>query len=142
MRIFNRKARFNYQLLETFEAGIVLSGEEVKAVKAGKVNLTHAYAKVINNEIYLVGAVIDSDSATPSQKLLLHKREINAIKAKIKAKSLTLVPTKIYTKKRLIKVEIALAKSKRKHGKKETKKLRDIERDLEAELRGRKVKNL
>lgn len=141
MRIINRKAKFNYRLIERIEAGIVLAGHEVRAVKNGRVDLTTAYAKIIGDEVYLVNANIASDISgdhnfTRSRKLLLHKDQIISLKTKIKAKKLTLVPTKMYTKARLIKVEIALAKTKRKFDKKELKKKKDIEREIERELKG------
>lgn len=141
MKIINRKARFNYRLIERIEAGIVLAGHEVRAVKNGRVNLTTAYAKIIGDEAYLINANIASDfsgdhNPTRSRKLLLHRDQIISLKTKIKAKKLTLVPTKIYTKARLIKVEIALAKAKRKFEKKELKKKKDIEREIERELKG------
>ncbi len=141
MKIVNRKAQFNYQLIERIEAGIVLAGHEVRAVKNGRVDLATAYAKIIGDEAYLVNANIASDisgdhNPTRSRKLLLHKDQIISLKTKIKAKKLTLVPTKMYTKARLIKVEIALAKTKRKFEKKELKKRKDIEREIERELKG------
>jgi len=140
MKILNRKAKYNYQLLERFEAGIVLSGKEVKAVKDGQIDLSHAYAKIIKDEVYLVNANITvkattDDSPTRARKLLLHKKEIISLETKIKAKKLTLVPIKMYTKNRLIKIEIALAKSKRKFEKKEQKKRKDLEREIERELK-------
>jgi SsrA-binding protein len=141
MRIFNRKAKFNYKLLETFEAGISLNGGEVKAIRRGNVNLSQSYAKVIGDEIYLINANIPVEGKkdydpTRARKLLLHKDEIISINAKIKAKKLTLVPTKVYTNRKLVKVEIALAKSKRKFEKRQAIKKKDIEREIEREVRG------
>ena len=143
MKTINKKAGRNYKLLEKFEAGVVLTGAEVKAVKRGKVDLSRSFGKIIDGEIFLVNANIALDdikdqSATRSRKLLLHKKEITSILTKIKAKKLTLVPTKMYTKKRLIKVEVALAKAKRRHEKREAIKSADIKRDIERELRGQK----
>jgi SsrA-binding protein len=141
MRIFNRKAKFNYKLLETFEAGISLNGGEVKAIRRGNVNLSQSYAKVIGDEIYLINANIPVEGKkdydpTRARKLLLHKDEIISINARIKAKKLTLVPTKVYTNRKLVKVEIALAKSKRKFEKRQAIKKKDIEREIEREVRG------
>ena len=127
MRILNKRAGFDYQLLERFEAGITLKGDDLKALKLGKVNLKGAYAKIISGEAYLVSSTL------PTRKLLLHKGEIAEIEAKIKAKKLTLVPTKLYTKGRLVKVELALAKAKRKFEKREALKEKDLERDLKKE---------
>jgi len=140
MKVLNRKARYNYQILEKYEAGIALIGAEVKAIRAGNISINQAYAKEVNGEIYLVNANISVPgkkeyNPTRSRKLLLHKSEIVSIITKIKAKKLTLVPTKVYTRGRLIKAEIALAKSKRKYQKKELLKRRSIERDVERELK-------
>jgi SsrA-binding protein len=139
MRIVNKKAKFNYKLFEKFEAGLVLTGAEVKAVKRGIVDISHSYAKIIGDEAYLVNTniAVEGKDATRTRKLLLHRRELMSIKSKIKAKKLTLVPTKLYTKGRLVKVEIALAKTKRKFEKKESIKKKDIERDIEAELKNK-----
>ena len=141
MRIFNRKARFNYKLLGRFEAGIALLGAEVKAVRRGAVDLSSSFAKIMGDEVYLINANIPVEgkkdyNTKRIRKLLLHKNQIVSIQSKIKAKKLTLVPTKVYTKGRLIKVEVALAKAKRKYEKKEAIKRKDIEREIERELKG------
>jgi len=143
MKMLNKKARFNYELLERFEAGIALLGGEVKSIRKGSVNLTNSYARILENEVYLVNASIPIDGKkdyndTRIRKLLLNRTEIVSIKTKIKAKRLTLVPTKIYTKRHLVKVEIALAKSKKSHQKKNLIKEADVKRDMERELRGTK----
>lgn len=140
MRIANRKARFNYKLFGRYEVGISLTGGEVKAIRDGRANISQAYAKIIDGEAYLVNAniaVVNAKKYNPTRtrKLLLHKKEIASIQTKLKAKKLTLVPTKVYTKGRLIKVELALAKAKRKFEKKETIKKKDIEREIERELK-------
>lgn len=140
MIIPNKKARFNYILLEKYEAGISLLGAEVKAIRSGHADISGSYAKVIDSEIYLVNANIpvankkDYDAAR-TRKLLLHRKQIITIKSKIKAKKLTIVPTKLYTKGRLIKAEIALAKTKRKFEKKKILKKKEIEREIERELK-------
>lgn len=139
MKIINRRARFNYELQDDFEAGIVLSGAEVKAVRAKRVNLTNAYAKVIGTEVYLVNAAINTElpegNYTKTRKLLLHRKEIGAIITKIKAKKLTLVPVAMYTKGRLVKLKLALAKSKKKHQKREILKKKVLEREIRRELK-------
>jgi len=139
MKKINRKSGFKYNLFEKYEAGISLTGAEVKAFRRGSVDLSQSFAKIIGGEAHLVNAnfAIDKD-ATRTRKLLLHKKEILSINAKIKAKKLTLVPTKIYNKGRRIKVEVALAKSKKEFEKKDLIKRRDIDRDTERELRGDK----
>jgi len=140
MKITNKKAQFDYILYDRYEAGISLLGGEVKSLKRNSVNLSQAFAKVIGNEIYLVNANIPIEgkkdyTPTRSRKLLLHKNEIVSIITKIKAKKLTLVPVKMYNKGLKIKLELALAKSKRKFEKKEAIKKKDIERELKRELK-------
>jgi SsrA-binding protein len=142
MKITNKRAKFNYNLFERFEAGIVLLGSEVKALRQGRADISNSFAKIINSQVYLINANVPTNlpnaNPTRTRKLLLHKNQITAIKTKIKAKKLTLVPTKLYTKGSLIKAEIALAKTKREFEKKESIKRRDIEREVERELRGSK----
>ncbi|HJX45753.1 MAG TPA: SsrA-binding protein SmpB [Patescibacteria group bacterium] len=141
MKIVNKKAKFNYRLIESFEAGIQLTGDEIKSIRQGFLDLSNSYAKVINNEAYLINANIPivgrSKNQTRSRKLLLHKDEIISIESKIKAKKLTLVPVSLYTKGRLIKVRLSLAKAKREYEKKEAIKRKDIEREIEQELKNR-----
>jgi len=144
MQIINKKAKFNYNLLERYEAGISLLGAEAKAFRLRKVNLSNSYAKIIDSEVYLINANISVEgkkdyNPTRSRKLLLHKDQIISLKEKVKAKKLTLVPTKLYNKGRLVKVELALAKSKRKFEKKDALKRKDIERDIERELKDKKT---
>lgn len=140
MKIVNKKAKFNYNLLERLETGISLIGAEAKALRVRGADLSSSFAKIIGGEIYLVNANIPVEgkkdyNPTRSRKLLLHKNQIVSIESKIKAKKLTLVPTKVYTKGRLVKVEIALAKTKRKFEKKEAIKRKDIERELQEALK-------
>jgi SsrA-binding protein len=141
----NKRAKFDYELLETYEAGLVLRGFEVKAIKTGRVNLLGSYVVGKGNEFYLINAFIPSyqPSNTPedydpnrSRKLLLKKNEINSLIGKGKAKGLTLIPIKIYTKKSRIKLEFAIGKGKRKIDKREIIKKRDMEREA-----GRRFKN-
>ena len=143
MRIVNKRASFDYQLGEKVEAGIVLAGSEAKAVRNKRANISQAYAKIIGGEVWLVNANIPIEgkkdyTPTRSRKLLLHRREITSIMAKIKGKNLTLVPVALYTKRRLYKVELALAKPKRKFEKKAALKEADIKKNVDRELRGYK----
>lgn len=140
MVIKNKKAEFNYQLLERLEAGISLVGSEAKALRTSGADITNSYIKIVGGEAFLINANIPIPGkkeydATRTRKLLLHKDEIVSISTKIKQKKLTLVPTKIYSKGRLIKLEIALAKPKKKFEKKENLKRRDIQREAEKEVR-------
>lgn len=143
MKIFNKRAKFDNELFEKIEAGIVLAGSEAKSVRLGKANITQSFAKIVGNEAWLINAHIHIEGkkdydATRSRKLLLHREEIRQLEAKMKAKKLTLVPVSLYTKRRLYKVELALAKPKKKFEKKASKKLADIENNTARELRGYK----
>lgn len=141
MRILNKRAKFEYILAEgRFEAGIVLSGGEAKSVRTGHTDLSQSLVKILKGEAYLINASIpiigaQNYDAARTRKLLLHKQEIISISTKMKQQKLTLVPTKMYTKGRLIKVEFALGKPKRKFEKKETIKRKDIEREIAQSLR-------
>jgi len=132
MHIFNKRADFEYNILDRFEAGIMLSGGEAKAIRDGRADISRSFAKIISGEVYLVNANIDS---TRSRKLLLHKNEILSLETQMKAQKLTLVPVSLYTKGRLVKVELALAKAKREFDKRKSLKQKDIKRDIERELR-------
>jgi SsrA-binding protein len=135
MKIFNKRAKFDYEILAKYEAGIELNGLEAKAVRHNDVDLTHSFAKIVGHEVYLINASIAShnEGSTDSKrtrKLLLHKNEILEIEAKMQKKRLTLIPIALYTKGRLVKAEIALAHKRREFEKKEKIKNRDIERDI------------
>jgi len=142
----NKKAYFNYQILETFEAGVELKGFEVKAIKTGRVNLTGAFATLKRShggrstEIWLTNADIPpyqpknapaSYEPYRTRKLLLHKSEIKALIGKSAQKGLTLVPLRVYNKRGKIKLEFGLARSKKKQDKRETIKRREAEREID-----------
>ncbi len=135
----NKKATFDYEILEKFEAGIELKGHEVKAIKAGKVSLTGAYVKEFGNELFLLGALVSpyQPSNVPKdykeqrdRKLLLTKKELNYLIGKLNEKGLTIVPIKLYNKGGKVKLEIGVARGKKKYDKRETIKKRDVERRL------------
>ena len=142
MKITNKKALLNYQITEKIEAGINLLGSEVKAVREGLADLTGSFAKIIGNEAYLVNAKIfpykyarpEGYDERRTRKLLLHKKEIIALKGRTEGSNLTIVPLSIYTTKNFIKVGLGLGKGKKEYQKKEAKKKKDIERDLEREI--------
>ncbi|GIX25268.1 MULTISPECIES: SsrA-binding protein SmpB [Caldimonas] len=134
----NRKARFNYHIEERFEAGIVLSGWEVKAIRAGQVQLTDGYVVIKDGELYLIGCRINAlrtasthvrPEADRTKKLLMHKDQIRRLIGKVEQKGYTLVPLDLHYKGGLVKVEIALAKGKQLHDKREAEKKRDWERE-------------
>ena len=133
----NRKARFNYFFKEFYEAGIVLTSSEVKSLRDGKSNISESYALDSKGEIYLVNSHIPSykessyNNHNPkrNRKLLLNKREINKLIGKINIEGLTLIPTKLYFKKGKAKVEIAVAKGKKRYDKRQVKKKKDWDRE-------------
>ncbi len=138
MRIDNRVARYNYEILEKFEAGIDLLGPEVKSVRAGQVSLNEAFVHIRDGQVFLVNAHIhpyqnsvQTINPTRSRRLLLHKNEILSLAGKTATNGLTLVPISLYNKGNIFKVEIALAKGKKQWDKREAIKKRDIQRDIE-----------
>lgn len=142
MKISNKKAHFNYQLFEKYEAGIALNGKEVKAFKKNSVDLSNSFVKIISGELFLVNAnfgITDPDiSTTRARKLLMHKKEIVSLEVELKARKLTLVPVSLYNTDRKIKLEIALGKGKREFEKRDSIKKADVKRDIARELRGPK----
>lgn len=134
----NRKANFQYELLDRLEAGMVLLGTEVKSLRDSKVNLQESYARFIKDELWLLNCHIseykygnlNNHDPLRERKLLLSKRELKKLKSKLQEKGLTLVPVKIYFKSSRIKLELAVAKGKKLYDKRETIKKRDTERKL------------
>lgn len=138
----NSRAYHNYFILETYEAGIVLTGPEVKSVRAGNISIIDSYGIIKNNEAFLINTFIppyqraySPEEARKTRKLLLHKQEINRLVGKIKTKGLTLIPLRVYIKKGLIKVEIALARGKKLYDKRKELKEKEIKRELESILK-------
>ncbi len=142
----NRRARHDYQLLDRFEAGIVLTGTEVKSLRDGRVQLGGAFADVREGEVWLVGASIDeyaqgnlaNHQPDRDRKLLLHRREIASLIGKVKERGLTLVPTRLYFKDGKVKVELALARGKERIDKRRDLARRDAERQIERALKSRR----
>ncbi len=143
---YNKRAGFDFELLETFEAGIALLGTEVKSVRAGHMSLKGAFVTIHNEEAYLTNATIPPWQAsnapgnydsTRSRKLLLTAQELKYLIGKITEGGLTVVPIRAYAKGPNIKLEIALAKGKKLHNKKEKRKERDIKRDVDRLVRGK-----
>jgi len=133
----NRKASFNYFFEDLLEAGIVLKGSEIKSIREGKVNIADSYAVEKGGELFLINSHISSykqasysnHNPTDERKLLLNKREINKLIGKMQKDGLTIVPTKMYFKKGKAKIELAVAKGKKLHDKRASKKDRDWNRD-------------
>ncbi len=143
MLILNRQARFNYELLESFVGGLVLTGAEVKSVKSGRVNLDDAYAKIVRNELWLVNAHIapyqsknqPDYNPTRSRKILISQKELVSLFGKLKEKRLTLIPTKLFLQRGWVKVELALARRKKKYDRRAIIKRREEERAARQKLK-------
>ncbi|MBF0142975.1 MAG: SsrA-binding protein SmpB [Magnetococcales bacterium] len=139
----NRKARFNYEILEVFEAGVALEGTEVKSLRAGKINLDDSYATVHFEELMWLNANIPEYShgnihnhdPRRSRKLLMHRREIKRLIGITREKGLTLIPTRVYWKGSRVKVEIGVGKGKKLYDKRKTQETRDWQRDKERLLK-------
>lgn len=143
--IENKKALFNYQILEKFRAGIVLIGQEVKAIKTGKISLRGSFVVLKDEEVFLIGANVPpyQPKNAPkdylpqrSRKLLLRKAEIKHLIGKARQKGLTMVPLRVYTDKGKIKLEFGIARGKRKFDKREKIKKREVEREIKRALKG------
>jgi SsrA-binding protein len=142
----NRKAHHDYQIEETIEAGLMLTGPEVKSLRLGRANLKDSYAKPKEGEVFLYEVHISpyensplaEQNPTRTRKLLLHKQEIRRLTAKIKEKGFTLVPLRIYFRSGKIKVELALAKGKKLYDKREAIRKKDMKREADRQFRGKK----
>lgn len=141
----NKKAYHDYEILEKYEAGIVLKGTEVKSAKNGRINLRDSFIRINNGEAFLLnchispyeqGNIMNHDP-TRTRKLLLHKREIERLAGKVQEKGLTLVPLRVYLKNNLVKVEVALAKGKKLHDKREAIKKKDLDREISRTLKNK-----
>lgn len=140
----NKKARHDYEVLDTLEVGIVLKGSEVKAVREGSVNLKESYVRIVKEELFLVGAHIspyshagdDSHKPTRMRKLLAHRKEIERLTQSVERKGLSLIPIKIYFKNGRCKLEIATGRGKKIHDKRGDMKDREAKREIERVMKG------
>lgn len=143
MEILNRKAKFDYYIEEEYEAGIVLTGTEIKSIRGGHCNIKDSYGIVRNDEVFLLNMFIGqykegnifNHNETRTRKLLLHKKEIKKIKQSIETQGLTIVPLKLYFKDNKLKVLIGVCRGKKNFDKRESIKERDIKRDVEKNLK-------
>ena len=141
----NRKAYHDYIILESLEVGIVLTGSEIKSIRAGRVNIGDSYARPENGELWLMNAHIAAYEAASRfghepnrpRKLLLHRHQINELTAQVSQKGLTVVPLKLYIKKGTAKLELGVARGKRLHDKRETIARRETEREIERAMKRR-----
>jgi len=142
----NRKARHEYHILDTYEAGLVLKGTEVKSLREGKVSLRESFAQFENHELYIINMHISpyafgnifNVNPKRKRKLLLHHREINRLKKQVEEKGLTLIPLRIYFKKGYAKLELALAKGKKLYDKRHALAEKDVQREMDRELKNKK----
>ncbi len=138
MEINNRNANYNYEVLETYEAGIVLRGTEIKSIRAGKANLRDSYATVKNGEVFLLNmhisqyeeASLFNHDETRTRKLLLNKKEILKLRDKIALEGLTLIPLKLYFKENKAKILLGICRGKKNYDKRESIKKKDLEREM------------
>ena len=143
IEILNRQAKFNYEILDTIETGIVLTGTEIKSLKLGNANIKDSYATIRNNEVFLLNMHISqykegnifNHNETRTRKLLLHKKEILKLKNKIDLNGFTLIPLKVYFVKGHAKILLGLARGKKTYDKRETIKKRDVEREIRKEFK-------
>lgn len=143
MEILNRKARFNYFIIEEIECGIELFGSEVKSIRNGNCNIKDSYGVIRNNEVYIINmfiknykeASIFNKEETRKRKLLLHKKEIIKLKEKIEKEGYTLIPLKVYFNRNKVKVLLGLCKGKKTYDKREVLKEKEIKRKIEREIK-------
>jgi SsrA-binding protein len=141
----NKKARYEYDIVDTIETGIVLVGTEVKSVRQRRVSIQEAYAKIISGELYLVGMNISAyemgnrynHEPTRDRKLLLHKQEIKRLTGKLKERGFTMIPLKIYFKNGKVKVLMGLGRGKTKYDKRKSIQKRDLDREIQRERKDR-----
>lgn len=145
MEIFNRKARHDYFIEDIYEAGISLTGTEIKSVRLGNANIKDSYAIIKKHEVFLLNMFISpykegnifNHNETRTRKLLLHKKEIKKLEDKLEMQGLTLIPLKLYLKNNKLKVELGLCRGKKNYDKRESIKERDVKRNLEKALKNR-----
>ncbi|HLA55080.1 MAG TPA: SsrA-binding protein SmpB [Flavobacterium sp.] len=140
INILNKRARFDYEIIETYTAGIVLAGTEIKSIRLGKANITEGFCEFSNNELFLINATIDeyafgnqfNHNARSERKLLLNKRELKTLERGVQSKGLTIIPLKLFTnEKGMAKIDIGLCRGKKTYDKRETLKEQDTKRDLD-----------
>ena len=145
MEVINRKANYDYEIIDTYEAGVVLTGTEIKSIRLGRITLKDSYAIIKNNEIFLLNVHISSyeqgnrfnHDELRTRKLLLHKKEIIKLKEKIDKEGFTIIPLKLYFVKGKVKILLGLAKGKKNYDKREAIKKKDIERQIATDLKER-----
>ncbi len=145
MEIYNRKARHDYFIEDTYEAGIELTGTEIKSIRMGSANIKDSYGIIKNNEVFLLNMFVSqytegnifNHNETRTRRLLLHKKEIKKISEKVNTQGLTLIPLKLYFKNNILKVELGICRGKKNYDKRESLKERDIKRNIDKQLKNR-----
>jgi len=139
---FNKKIRHEYEILDSFEVGIALTGVEIKAVRSGRVDMTSSYAKIMNSEVLWLGGNINVESGERqrTRKLLLHKDQIKKLVGKTSEKGLSLLPLKLYFKKGRLKMELGVGRGLKKYEKREKLKRKDIEREIATSIKDTRYK--
>jgi SsrA-binding protein len=138
----NKKARFNYSITDSLECGITLTGTEVKSVKGSRFSFTDAYARIIDNEVWLIGfhisaypfGNVNNHEPERNRRLLLHKQEIKRLRRRVDEKGFSLIPTSCYLKHGLVKIELGLGQGKKLHDKRQAIKNRDLKREADREI--------
>ncbi|MEI6498885.1 MAG: SsrA-binding protein SmpB [bacterium] len=138
LQFFNKKARFDYHIDDVFEAGLVLTGQEIKAIRNGRVNLTGSYVKILNSEIFWLGGELSAENVENqrTRKLLLHRSEISKLIGKTNEKGLSLIPLKLYVKKGKAKLEVGIGIGLKKYDKREISKKKDQQREIRIDKMG------
>lgn len=145
VEIYNRKAKHDYFIEDTYEAGIELTGTEVKSIRMGSANIKDSYGIIKNGEIFLLNMFVShykegnifNHEETRTRKLLLHKKEIKKISEKVNTQGLTLIPLKLYFKNNILKVELGVCRGKKNYDKREALKEKDIKRNIDKQLKNR-----
>lgn len=137
VEFFNKKARFDYSIQESLEAGIVLTGDEIKEIRNGRVNMTTSYVKILNEEAFWIGGIIHVKAGDPqrTRKLLLHRSQIEKLIGKTAEKGLTLIPLKLYLTRGKAKLEVGIGKGMKKYEKRAVIKARDEQRNIQSDLK-------
>lgn len=137
---YNKKARFEYQIMDTLESGIVLTGDEIKAIRSGKVDITSSYAKIMNEEVFWLGANLNvggEEDKQRTKKLLLHKDQIKKLIGKTTEKGYSLIPLKMYLTRGKAKLELGVGKGMKQYEKRSKLKERDIQKNISVEIKNR-----
>jgi len=138
LQFYNKKARFDYKIDDSFEVGLVLTGLEIKAIRNGRVNLTGSYVKILNNEVFWIGGELSGDNTEPqrTRKLLLHREQISKLTGKTQEKGFSLIPLKLYVNRGKAKMEVGVGIGLKKYDKREISKKKDQQREIRLDKSG------